>query len=150
MRADADFAAPFGLFSRQRIQALIARGAIAGRPRRSRRRNIQPASLDLRLGKEAYPLRASFLPGTRPTPSPERLESLDARALRRSSRRRRRAGKGHRLYRAAAWSGSTLPPSLSGAANPKSSTGRLDIFTRLIVDGSEAFDDVPLGYRRPL
>ena len=41
-----------------------------------------------------------------------------------------------------------LLPSLSGAANPKSSTGRLDIFTRLIVDGSEAFDDVPLGYRR--
>ena len=43
-----------------------------------------------------------------------------------------------------------LRPKLSGAANPKSSTGRLDIFTRLIVDGSEAFDDVPLGYRGEL
>ena len=40
-----------------------------------------------------------------------------------------------------------LRPSLSGAANPKSSTGRLDIFSRLIVDGSEAFDEVPLNYR---
>ena len=39
-----------------------------------------------------------------------------------------------------------LPPEISGAANPKSSTGRLDIFTRLIVDQSEAFDDVPQGY----
>ena len=43
-----------------------------------------------------------------------------------------------------------LLPSLSGAANPKSSTGRLDIFTRLIVDRSEAFDDVRLGYHGPL
>ena len=43
-----------------------------------------------------------------------------------------------------------LLPSLSGAANPKSSTGRLDIFTRLIVDRSEEFDDVPLGYHGPL
>ncbi len=43
-----------------------------------------------------------------------------------------------------------LRPSLSGAANPKSSTGRLDIFTRLIVDGAEAFDDVPLGYHGEL
>ena len=42
-----------------------------------------------------------------------------------------------------------LLPSLSGAANPKSSTGRLDIFTRLIVDRSDAFDDVPLGYHGP-
>ena len=40
-----------------------------------------------------------------------------------------------------------LLPSISGAANPKSSTGRLDIFTRLIVNGAEAFDEVPLGYR---
>jgi dCTP deaminase len=39
-----------------------------------------------------------------------------------------------------------LLPSISGAANPKSSTGRLDIFTRLIVDGAEAFDEVPVGY----
>ena len=44
----------------------------------------------------------------------------------------------------------SLLPSMSGAANPKSSTGRLDIFTRLIVNRAEAFDDVPLGYRGEL
>ncbi len=43
-----------------------------------------------------------------------------------------------------------LRPNLSGAANPKSSTGRIDIFTRLIVDGGEAFDDVPLDYKGEL
>ena len=43
-----------------------------------------------------------------------------------------------------------LRPNLSGAANPKSSTGRIDIFTRLIVDGGEAFDDVPLDYQGEL
>ncbi|WP_204302902.1 2'-deoxycytidine 5'-triphosphate deaminase domain-containing protein, partial [Klebsiella pneumoniae] len=42
------------------------------------------------------------------------------------------------------------PPDLSGSANPKSSTGRIDVFTRVIADRAEAFDQVPAGYRGPL
>ena len=134
--------APFGLFSRQRIQALIARGAIVARAP-IEPTQIQPASLDLRLGKEAFRLRASFLPG-RGNSVRERLESL-------APERVSLEGEGAVLekgivYVAPLMERLALPPEISGAANPKSSTGRLDIFTRLIVDQSEAFDDVPQGY----
>ena len=138
--------APFGLFSRQRLAALIESGAVtAARPFEPSQ--IQPASLDLRLGKEAYRLRASFLPGRGNTVrrrleslSPERLSLEDEGAV---------LEKGI-VYVAPLLEALELAPHLAGAANPKSSTGRLDIFTRLIVDGSEAFDDVPSGYRGEL
>ena len=67
-----------------------------------------------------------------------------------ADRRRARCSRRGIVYVAPLIERLALRPSLSGAANPKSSTGRLDIFTRLIVDGSEAFDDVPLGYRGEL
>jgi len=108
---------------------------------------FQPASLDLRLGKEVYRVRASFLPGRDRTVL-EHLESLNPERISLTGPWRG-AGKGI-VYIAPLIERLDLLPSLSGAANPKSSTGRLDIFTRLIVDGSEAFDDVPIGYRGPL
>ena len=131
---------PHGLFSRQRLKALIASGAITS-TRPIEPTQIQPASLDLRLGKHAFRVRASFLPG-RETNVRERLDSLCPERI-------SLEGEGAVLekgivYVAPLLESLDLPPSLSGAANPKSSTGRLDIFTRLIVDGSEAFDDVPL------
>ncbi len=43
-----------------------------------------------------------------------------------------------------------LPPHIHGAANPKSSTGRIDVFTRLIIDGAESFDHIPAGYHGPM
>jgi len=108
---------------------------------------IQPASLDLRLGDIAYRVRASFLPGRGATVR-ERLKSLEPERV-------SLAGDGAVLekgivYVAPLLESLKLRPSISGAANPKSSTGRLDIFTRLIVDGSEAFDEVPLNYRGEL
>ena len=104
---------------------------------------LQPASLDLRLSKEAYRLRASFLPGRGRTVR-ERLESLNAEPV-------SLAGRGAVLekgivYVARLMERLELRPNLSGAANPKSSTVRLDIFTRLIVDRAEAFDEAPLDY----
>lgn len=140
--ADALFSAPFGLFGRQKIRAMAGRKLImADVPLEPEQ--FQPASLDLRISKEAYRVRASFLPG-RERPVRERLESLNAEPV-------SLAGKGAVLekgivYVARLMERLELRPNLSGSANPKSSTGRLDIFTRLIADGSEAFDDVPLNY----
>jgi len=141
-----DAEAPYGLISRQRFSALLAAGRIRA-DRLVEPSQLQPASLDLRLGREAYRLRASFLPG-RGVGVRERLESLAPERL-------SLEGDGAVLekgivYLAPLQERLELPEFMSGAANPKSSTGRLDIFTRLIVDGSEAFDHVPQGYQGQL
>jgi dCTP deaminase len=143
---DAYFTSPYGVFSRQKIKAMAGRKLILAR-RTIEDSQYQPASLDLRLGKEAFRVRASFLPGRGRTVA-EHLDSLNPERV-------SLAGEGAVLekgivYIAPLMESLDLLPSLSGAANPKSSTGRLDIFTRLIVDRSEAFDDVPLGYSGPL
>jgi len=144
--ADALFSAPFGLFARQKIRAMIGRKLIRAETPLDPSQ-LQPASLDLRISKEAYRVRASFLPG-RAHSVRERLKSLNAEPV-------SLAGKGAVLekgivYVARLMERLELRPNLSGAANPKSSTGRLDIFTRLIVDDAEAFDDVPLDYNGEL
>ena len=136
----------YGLLARQRVRALVESGAITA-ARAIEPSQLQPASLDLRLGGEAYRLRASFLPG-RGSSVREKLATL-------SPERISLEGDGAVLekgivYIAPLIERVALPPGISGAANPKSSTGRLDIFTRLIVDGSEAFDDAPLGYQGEL
>jgi len=143
---DAYFASPYGVFSRQKIKAMAGRKLILSR-RAIDETQYQPASLDLRLGKEAFRVRASFLPG-RGRGVREHLDSLNPERV-------SLTGDGAVLekgivYIAPLIESLDLLPSLSGAANPKSSTGRLDIFTRLIVDRSEAFDEVPLGYSGPL
>jgi dCTP deaminase len=144
--ADGAFAAPFGLVARQTIKAMAAGGYVRA-ARAIEETQHQPASLDLRLGAEAFRVRASFLPG-RGRSVEERLQSLNPERV-------SLAGEGAVLekgivYVAPLLESLALPPAVSAAANPKSSTGRLDIFTRLIVDGSEAFDAAPAGYRGPL
>ncbi len=144
--AEALFSAPFGLFGRQKIKAMIGRKLIPAEAE-IEPSQLQPASLDLRISREAYRVRASFLPGRGSTVR-DRLKSLNAEPL-------SLGGKGAVLekgivYVARLMERLELRPNLSGAANPKSSTGRLDIFTRLIVDGGEAFDDVPLDYKGEL
>jgi dCTP deaminase len=142
----AYFNAPFGLFGRRKIKAMAGRKLIRSGPAFDDGQ-FQPASLDLRLGKEAYRVRASFLPG-RGRSVKEHLESFGAERI-------GLTGDGAVLERGIVYiarltESLALLPSISGAANPKSSTGRLDIFTRLIVDGSEAFDEVTLGYHGEL
>ncbi|HXW20697.1 MAG TPA: 2'-deoxycytidine 5'-triphosphate deaminase [Roseiarcus sp.] len=143
---DAYFIAPYGLFARQKIRAMVGRKLIVS-GQSVEESQFQPASLDLRLAKEAYRVRASFLPG----PGRAVMEHLESLKPERVSL----TGEGAVLekgivYIAPLIERLDLLPSLSGAANPKSSTGRLDIFTRLIVDGGDAFDEAPLGYSGPL
>ncbi len=137
---------PAGLLARQRILALVHTGAVAASAP-IEPTQLQPASLDLRLGGEAYRVRASFLPGQGAGVF-ERLRSLNPERV-------SLQGEGAVLekgivYIAPLIERLALPAGVSGAANPKSSTGRLDIFTRLIVDGSDAFDAVPESYAGPL
>jgi dCTP deaminase len=108
---------------------------------------IQPASLDLRLGREAYRLRASFLPG----PGVAVADRLDADiVMHRIDLSDGAVLETGCVYLVPLMERTALPPHLHGAANPKSSTGRIDVFTRLIADGATAFDHVPAGYEGPL
>jgi dCTP deaminase len=132
-----------GLLPAQRLRALIAQGAISGGPDAAQ---IQPASLDLRLGQVAYRVRASFLPG----PAATVAEKLDAFAMHRFDLSQGAVLETGCVYIVPLLEGLALPNALSAAANPKSSTGRLDVFTRVIADRAEAFDQIAAGYRGPL
>jgi dCTP deaminase len=107
---------------------------------------IQPASLDLRLGHVAYEVRGSFLPGRRRTVA-SRAKDLLVEALDLSDGAVLRRG---RVYIVPLLEEVRLPSDYSAKANPKSTTGRLDVFTRLITDGGTEFEYVPAGYRGPL
>src|SRR6202008_2006452 len=107
---------------------------------------IQPASLDLRLGEIAYRVRASFLPGPHSTVA-ERIDELKLHEF--------ALGDGAVLETGCVYivpliESLALPDDISAAANPKSSTGRLDVFTRVIADETRGFDHVSAGYHGPL
>ena len=106
--------------------------------------NIQPASLDLRLGDVAYRLRCSFLPDDEPVETALRRYEMGRIDL-----RNERGGilEQGRPYLVPLVERLDLPPQIRGKANPKSSTGRLDIFTRVITDKSFMFDEVRSGYQ---
>ncbi|HEX2136747.1 MAG TPA: 2'-deoxycytidine 5'-triphosphate deaminase [Microvirga sp.] len=107
---------------------------------------VQPASLDLRLGKRVYRVRASFLPGPNRTVA-DRLESLSLHEIDLTPGAVLETGC---VYIAELQESVALPADLSAAANPKSSTGRIDVFTRVIADRAREFDAVEAGYRGPL
>ena len=107
---------------------------------------IQPASLDLRLGEWAYRVRASFLPGPNSTVE-QRLQSLVLHRINLSEGAVLETGC---VYIVPLLESLKLPKGVSAAANPKSSTGRLDIFTRVIADYAQEFDKVPEAYEGPL
>ncbi|MBV8650281.1 MAG: 2'-deoxycytidine 5'-triphosphate deaminase [Alphaproteobacteria bacterium] len=107
---------------------------------------VQPASIDLRLGTVAYRVRASFLPGPQSTVM-ERIQQLDGYAIDLTSGAVLEKGC---VYVVPLLEQLKLSPGLTGFANPKSSTGRLDILTRLITDRSTAFDQIERGYDGPL
>jgi dCTP deaminase len=107
---------------------------------------IQPASLDLRLGALAYRVRASFLPGPRLTVE-EKLKHVSLHTISLSEGAVLETGC---VYIVPLQEHLALPEGISASANPKSSTGRLDIFTRVITDKAQEFDKVPDGYHGPL
>jgi dCTP deaminase len=107
---------------------------------------IQPASLDLRLGDIAFRVRASFLPGPGATVA-ERIEDLKLHEI---SLADDAVLETNCVYIVPLIESLALPPSVAAAANPKSSTGRLDVFTRVITDGTRRFDMIDAGYHGPL
>jgi dCTP deaminase len=107
---------------------------------------VQPASVDLRLGDRAYRLRCSFLPDTEPVDTkmkPLVIDELDLRD-------RGAVLEPNRPYLIPLMERLDLPAALRAKANPKSSTGRLDVFTRVITDRSYRFDEIAPGYSGPL
>ena len=131
-----------GILPSQQLKALIADGVITA-PTAVTEEQVQPASLDLRLGREAHRVRASFLPGPGAT-VPEKIAELGMHRMDLSGGAVLERGC---VYIVPLQETLRLPRDLSGAANPKSSTGRLDVFTRLITDGTTEFDRVRAGYR---
>jgi dCTP deaminase len=107
---------------------------------------LQPASIDLRLGPVAYRVRASFLPGPDATVE-EKVAQLDGYAIDLQGGAVLEKGC---VYVAPLLESLALSEGIAGFANPKSSTGRLDLLTRLITDRSAAFDRVERGYHGPL
>ena len=106
----------------------------------------QPASLDLRLGSVAYRVRASFLPGKDATVK-NKLEDLAIHEMDITNGAVLERGC---VYIVPLLEGLALRKRTSAMGNPKSSTGRLDIFTRLITDNGTEFDRVREGYNGPL
>ena len=134
-----------GVLSAQGIAALAEAGGITAVAPLAEGQ-IQPASLDLRLGDCAYRVRASFLPGP---------ETSVAARLAEFEMHRIALGPGAVLekncvYLVPLMEGLALPAALSAAANAKSSTGRLDLLTRLITDQGTEFDRIAPGYSGPL
>lgn len=107
---------------------------------------IQPASLDLRLGSHAYRVRASFMPGPSHLVS-DKLDRLKLHVVDLSHGAVLETGC---VYIVPLMESLDLPEGMSASANPKSSTGRLDIFTRVITDHAQEFDKIPAGYSGPL
>lgn len=140
-------AEPDGVLSDRELEAMIAEGAIRAENEIDMGQ-VQPASLDLRLADDVYRIRASFLPGK--AGSVGRLLHESDLQMHRMDISRGAVLETGCVYLALLSESLALPPGISGRANPKSSTGRLDVFTRLITDHGEAFDDVPEGYHGPL
>ena len=107
---------------------------------------IQPASIDLRLGPVAYRVRASFLPGPAATVE-EKLRTVFMHEVDLTNGAVLEAGS---VYIVPLLERAEFSARISGGANPKSSTGRIDVFTRLITDYAPSFDRIEPGYRGPL
>ncbi len=134
-----------GIYPAQWYQGAIGRGEIVAR-REILPEQIQPASIDLRLGERAYRVAASFLPGPNARVAdklgPLTLEEIDlteGAVLRRDS-----------VYLVPLLESLDLKKRMSALANPKSSTGRLDVFARVITDQGSEFDTVAEQYEGPL
>ena len=134
-----------GILPCQAIEALIAGGGIsADAPFADGQ--VQPASLDLRLGPKCWRVRASFLPGAGRKVA-DRIAHVAMHQIDLSAGAVLEKGC---VYLVEVAERLNLPAGVSARANPKSSTGRVDVFVRLLTDHGEAFDDVAAGYCGPL
>jgi dCTP deaminase len=134
-----------GILPSQAIGALIDTAAIsAAKPMLPGQ--IQPASLDLRLGARVYRVRASFMPG----PGATTAEQIERFVLHTIDLTHGAVLETGCVYVAEIEEHLALPADVRGFANPKSSTGRLDVFTRMIADHAPGFDQTTAGYRGKL
>jgi len=131
-----------GVLPSQLLVTAIDSGVISAGGFTIPRENIQPASLDLRLSEVAYRIRCSFLPGRHSVADRLKDYVIDELDLHREGA----VLETNRPYLIPLKERLALPPNVRGKANPKSSTGRLDVFTRVITDGSDRFDEVAEGY----
>lgn len=135
-----------GILVSQELRELVATGAVRAlypvRPAQ-----IQPSSLDLRLGARIWPLQCSFLPGS--VGVERRLGRLALDELKLDADRPT-VLRHDAVYLAEVEEVLELPAGVHGRANPKSSTGRLDVFVRLLTEQGHSFDLVPAGYRGKL
>ncbi len=134
-----------GVLASQQLEAMISSGAISAKGGFVEGQ-VQPASLDLRLGSKAYRVRASFLAGQGKTVA-ERLTEFEMHQIDLSAGAVLEKGC---VYIVELQESLRLPNGILAVANAKSSTGRLDLLTRTVTDGGEEFDRVPAGYSGPL
>src|SRR5215468_472810 len=135
-----------GLLPSQLLREAVAQGREILSPQAIGDDQIQPASLDLRLGEVAYRVRASFLPGAGHTV----LEKLEHLSMHRIDLTGGAVLEKDCVYIVPLLEYVSLRKRTSAAANPKSSTGRLDVFARVITDYGTEFDRVREGYKGPL
>ncbi|MEZ5934426.1 MAG: 2'-deoxycytidine 5'-triphosphate deaminase [Alphaproteobacteria bacterium] len=136
-----------GLLPGQDLQRLIEEGRGIRPAEPLQPGQIQPASLDLRLGRRAFRVRASFLPGGHASVQ-QKIDQFAMHAFELGE-------QGTVLEKGCVYiveliESLALAPDQSALANPKSSIGRIDVFTRLITDHGMAFDHVRAGYQGPL
>ena len=135
-----------GVLPAQRLREAIDREWLHAGAWRIPSESVQPASVDLRLGERAWVLRCSFLPDSDSTVEQkvedlafEEIDLRDGATLERD-----------RPYLVPLVEELRLPDDVRAKANPKSSTGRLDVFTRVLTDRSHRFDEIAAGYHGKL
>lgn len=134
-----------GVLPSQALETMITAGEITASPAIIPEQ-IQPASLDLRLGTRAWRVRASFLAGNGRSVM-DRLEEFEMHQIDLTDGAVLEKGC---VYVVPLMEGLNLPAGVQAVANAKSSTGRLDLLTRTITDGGEEFDRIQPGYHGPL
>lgn len=134
-----------GILVSQDLRALVASGGIVAP--RLRPDQIQPSSIDLRVGRRAWQVRSSFLPGRSGVRAKVERLSLEAFVLDEDAPT---MFVQHSVYIVEVEESLALPEGVWGRANPKSSSGRLDVFVRLLAETGYEFDTLPEGYRGKL
>jgi dCTP deaminase len=135
-----------GVLPSQLLREAIAREWLVAGDWRIPNDSVQPASVDLRLGEYAWALRCSFLPDSKSTVE-EKIEDL---AFERIDLRDGATLERDRPYLVPLIEQLRLPEGVRAKANPKSSTGRLDVFTRVLTDRNHRFDEIAGGYHGAL
>jgi dCTP deaminase len=133
-----------GVLPVQELRSLVTRGTIRA-DQRIEARQYQPASLDLRIGARAHRVRSSFLPGQQRVR--ERLQTMGEYDIDLSEGGVLERGV---VYIVPLLESLDLPSDIYARANPRSTTGRLDVFTRLITDSNDRFEEVRAGYKGEL